>query len=72
MLALLERFYEPISGRITFDGVDIRDLSLSTLRGRMLGYISQEPEVSRLSSWLDAHRCFGYECFGKINSLARD
>lgn len=45
VLALLERFYEPLSGRITLDGVDIRQLSLSDLRGRLLGYISQEPEV---------------------------
>ncbi|VDK26073.1 unnamed protein product [Taenia asiatica] len=44
-MALLERFYEPISGRITLDGVDIRAFSLTELRGRLLGYISQEPEV---------------------------
>ncbi|VDL96361.1 unnamed protein product [Schistocephalus solidus] len=45
VLALLERFYDPTSGRIVIDGVDLRDFSLSTLRGRLLGYISQEPEV---------------------------
>ncbi|CDS35570.1 ATP binding cassette sub family B [Echinococcus multilocularis] len=45
VLALLERFYEPLSGRITFDGVDIRAFSLMELRGRLLGYISQEPEI---------------------------
>ncbi|KAL5970460.1 Mitochondrial potassium channel ATP-binding subunit [Taenia solium] len=45
VLALLERFYEPISGRITLDGVDIHAFSLTELRGRLLGYISQEPEV---------------------------
>ncbi|VDL59633.1 unnamed protein product [Hymenolepis diminuta] len=45
VLALLERFYEPITGKITLDGVDIRDISLSQLRGHLLGYISQEPEI---------------------------
>ncbi|VDM33365.1 unnamed protein product [Hydatigera taeniaeformis] len=45
VLALLERFYEPLSGRITLDGVDIRGFSLTELRGRLLGYISQEPEI---------------------------
>ncbi len=45
VLSLLERFYEPIMGRITINGVDLRDFSLSTLRGQLVGYISQEPEV---------------------------
>uniref|UniRef100_A0A5K3ENA5 Mitochondrial potassium channel ATP-binding subunit n=4 Tax=Mesocestoides corti TaxID=53468 RepID=A0A5K3ENA5_MESCO len=45
VLSLLERFYEPLAGKITFNGVDIRDFSLSALRGQMIGYISQEPEV---------------------------
>lgn len=45
ILSLLERFYEPAVGRITLDGVDIRNINLSHLRGRLLGYISQEPEI---------------------------
>ncbi|GAV09121.1 hypothetical protein RvY_18716-2 [Ramazzottius varieornatus] len=43
--ALLERFYDPIQGRITLDGVDIRQLDPSWLRGRVIGYISQEPTL---------------------------
>ncbi|VDO13932.1 unnamed protein product [Rodentolepis nana] len=45
VLALLERFYEPNAGKITLDGVDIKNISLPQLRGRLLGYISQEPEI---------------------------
>ncbi|KAM9387547.1 mitochondrial potassium channel ATP-binding subunit [Phaethornis superciliosus] len=41
--ALLERFYEPTRGTITLDGRDIAGLDPSWLRGRVLGFISQEP-----------------------------
>jgi ATP-binding cassette subfamily B (MDR/TAP) protein 1 len=42
VIQLLERFYDPIGGRITLDGVDIRDLNLKWLRQQM-GYVAQEP-----------------------------
>lgn len=38
---LLPRFYDPQQGKITIDGVDIRELSLSSLRG-LLGIVTQE------------------------------
>ncbi|XP_030301759.1 ATP-binding cassette sub-family B member 8, mitochondrial isoform X2 [Calypte anna] len=41
--ALLERFYEPTRGTITLDGRDIAELDPSWLRGKVLGFISQEP-----------------------------
>ncbi|KAM6134356.1 LOW QUALITY PROTEIN: mitochondrial potassium channel ATP-binding subunit [Pterocles gutturalis] len=41
--ALLERFYEPTQGTITLDGHDIASLDPSWLRGRVIGFISQEP-----------------------------
>lgn len=41
LLDLLPRFYDPTAGRITLDGVDIRDLALSSLRG-LLGIVTQE------------------------------
>ncbi|POI18739.1 hypothetical protein CIB84_017518, partial [Bambusicola thoracicus] len=41
--ALLERFYEPTQGSITLDGRDIASLDPSWLRGRVIGFISQEP-----------------------------
>ncbi|MFN8634545.1 MAG: ABC transporter ATP-binding protein [Chloroflexota bacterium] len=33
--ALLARFYDPVEGAVLLDGVDLRDLSFSTLRGNM-------------------------------------
>jgi subfamily B ATP-binding cassette protein MsbA len=42
--SLLPRFWDVSSGRITFDGVDIRDLSLSELRGA-IGIVPQEPTL---------------------------
>ncbi len=41
LLALLPRFYEPTSGRITIDGTDIRDFTLESLR-RQIGIVSQD------------------------------
>ncbi|XP_055327553.1 mitochondrial potassium channel ATP-binding subunit-like [Paramacrobiotus metropolitanus] len=43
--ALLERFYDPVYGKITLDETDIRLLDPSWLRGRVIGYISQEPTL---------------------------
>eukprot|EP00850_Spirogloea_muscicola_P001069 SM000004S14939 [mRNA] locus=s4:296552:303781:- [translate_table: standard] len=42
VIALLERFYDPLSGSITIDGVDTRTLQLKWLRQQM-GLVSQEP-----------------------------
>jgi ATP-binding cassette subfamily B protein len=41
VISLLLRFYEPERGRITIDGVDIRTLSFSTLRG-LIGFVQQD------------------------------
>ncbi len=41
-LALLHRAFDPASGRITIDGIDIRDLPLQALR-RNIGVVFQEP-----------------------------
>ena len=40
-LDLLARFMDPTQGRITFDGTDLRDATLASLRGQ-LGIVSQE------------------------------
>jgi subfamily B ATP-binding cassette protein MsbA len=42
--SLLPRFWDITSGRITFDGIDIRDLSLADLRGA-IGIVPQEPTL---------------------------
>lgn len=42
IVGLLERFYNPIEGSITVDGVDIKDYNLASLRGR-ISIVSQEP-----------------------------
>ncbi|CAH2281660.1 ATP-binding cassette sub-family B member 8, mitochondrial [Pelobates cultripes] len=41
--ALLERFYDPNQGAVHLDGVDIRSLDPSWLRGEIIGFINQEP-----------------------------
>ncbi|XP_066538695.1 mitochondrial potassium channel ATP-binding subunit isoform X2 [Hoplias malabaricus] len=41
--ALLERFYDPANGVIMLDGLDIKTLDPSWLRGHVIGFISQEP-----------------------------
>ena len=39
--ALIERFYDIDGGCVTIDGVDIKDLDPSWLRGELIGYINQ-------------------------------
>ena len=40
--AALMYFYDPQSGRVTIDGIDIRDITLASLR-RKIGVVFQEP-----------------------------
>ncbi|GMK54477.1 hypothetical protein CspeluHIS016_0110630 [Cutaneotrichosporon spelunceum] len=42
VIQLIERFYDPISGRVTLDGVDIRKLNLKWFR-QQIGFVQQEP-----------------------------
>ena len=44
LLKLLMRFYDPVQGRILVDGLDARDLQLSSWRSR-IGLVSQEPFI---------------------------
>jgi ATP-binding cassette subfamily B (MDR/TAP) protein 1 len=39
---LIERFYDPSGGSISFDGIDLRDLNVRWLR-QQIGLVSQEP-----------------------------
>lgn len=42
MLNLIPRFYDVTSGRLTIDGVDVRDVTLASLR-RAIALVTQEP-----------------------------
>ncbi|CAK9780046.1 multidrug efflux pump [Cutaneotrichosporon oleaginosum] len=44
VIQLLERFYDPLEGRVTFDGHDLRSLNVGWLRQQM-GLVSQEPTL---------------------------
>ncbi len=41
MVNLIPRFYDPISGRIIIDGLELREVTLSSLRGQ-IGIVTQE------------------------------
>ena len=42
VVSLLERFYDPVLGSLSLEGVDLRDLNLKWLRTQ-IGIVSQEP-----------------------------
>ena len=42
VISLVERFYDPLGGRVLVDGHDIRSLNVSWLRSQ-IGYVNQEP-----------------------------
>jgi ABC-type multidrug transport system fused ATPase/permease subunit len=44
LLKLFMRFYDPTAGRISIDGVDLRDFELGSLRAR-IGVVAQEPFI---------------------------
>lgn len=44
VVSLVERFYDPIEGRVLLDGVDIKDLNVKWLR-QQIGLVQQEPSL---------------------------
>ena len=44
MIALLERYYDPLAGAVLVDGINIKDLQLRWLR-MQIGLVSQEPSL---------------------------
>jgi ATP-binding cassette subfamily B protein len=48
LLGLLPRFFDPAEGRITIDGIDIREYTLPSLRGQ-IGMVLQPPLIFPLS-----------------------
>jgi len=47
-LNLIPRFYDPLSGEVRIDGMEVRDLDLKSLRGH-IGYLTQEVVVMGLT-----------------------
>ncbi len=47
---LLLRFYDPASGRVLLDGVDLREADISAVRAR-LGLVPQDPMVFGADAW---------------------
>ncbi|XP_059632043.1 ABC transporter B family member 11-like [Cornus florida] len=58
VISLLQRFYDPESGQITLDGVEIQKLKLKWLRQQM-GLVSQEPVL--FNETVRANIAFGKE-----------
>nr|WP_234995018.1 ABC transporter transmembrane domain-containing protein [Microbulbifer donghaiensis] len=50
LLELLQRFYDPQDGRITLDGVDIREMDTGTLRKQM-AVVPQQPALFTADVW---------------------
>lgn len=50
LINLLMRFYEPTSGRITIDGIDIRDIPRQEL-GQAVGMVLQDSWLQQASIW---------------------
>lgn len=48
IIQLLQRFYSPIAGKITIDGIDIKDYDIHYLRSNF-GVVSQEPVLFNAS-----------------------
>ncbi|OAX42868.1 P-loop containing nucleoside triphosphate hydrolase protein [Rhizopogon vinicolor AM-OR11-026] len=44
IVSLIERFYDPLSGAVKLDGVDLRELNIKWLRSQ-IGLVSQEPTL---------------------------
>ncbi|WP_299645983.1 ABC transporter transmembrane domain-containing protein [uncultured Jannaschia sp.] len=49
MIQLLQRFYDPSSGRVTLDGIDLRDLDRDAFRARM-ALVPQDPVIFAASA----------------------
>ena len=48
VVSLIERFYDPLSGCLTLDGTDLRDLNICWLCCQ-IGIVSQEPVLFDIS-----------------------
>jgi len=44
VVKMLERFYDPTGGRVSLDGINLKDINVKHLRS-MIGYVGQEPTL---------------------------
>lgn len=64
LFKLLLRFYDPQSGRILLDGVDIKTADLQQLRGK-IGLVPQEPAIFSASAYDNIR-------YGRLNASPED
>ncbi len=50
LIQLLLRFYDPISGSVSIDGIDVRNLDLQEWRGAV-GLVPQDPVIFSADAW---------------------
>lgn len=48
IISLIERFYDPFSGQVLIDGIDLREFQLKWIRSK-IGLVSQEPVLFNAS-----------------------
>jgi ATP-binding cassette subfamily B protein len=70
LVNLISRFYDPQQGRITIDGIDIRDVKLSSLRTQV-AHVFQETYL--FSDSVSANVAYGreYQRAGEVEAAAR-
>ena len=64
VFSLLMRFYDPLNGNITIDGVDLKDFNLQWIHSK-IGYVSQEPVL--FSRSIKDNIIFGMDRLGEDN-----
>ena len=64
IVGLVERFYDPVGGRVLLDGVDVRDLNVNFLR-QQTSLVSQEPTLFGTT-------VFGNICHGLIGTKSEN
>ncbi|EKX31804.1 hypothetical protein GUITHDRAFT_122008 [Guillardia theta CCMP2712] len=69
IISLIERFYDPDSGKILLDDVDIKQLNLSWLRSH-LGLVSQEPKANAHTFIMEFPGQFETQCGEKGTQMS--
>ncbi len=50
LVSLMPRFYDPNAGSVTIDGIDVRDISIRSLR-RQIGFVLQDTQLFYATIW---------------------